>query len=130
MKTSIACIALLVLGVAHSAPKDNEHLRTSLQDADLIFTGKIQKATVEVRAKTKPQIIFGTITFTGVKALRGKVTQDATFGYSYQETVTKDLDLRLSGKVLVAVSKGGVTALVPATQANLTLARKKGPKQK
>lgn len=130
MKVPIACIALLVLGVAHSAPEDKEHLRMSLQDADLIFTGKIHKATVDGAAKTKPQIIFGTITFTDVKARRGKVPQDATFDYSWQETITKNLDPRLGGEVLVAVSKGSVTALVPAPESNLALATKKKTKGK
>ncbi len=130
MKIPTVCVALLVLGVAHSAPEDKAHLRKSLQDADLIFTGKIQKATIEGAAKTRPQIIFGTITFTDVKARRGQVPEDATFDYSWQETVTRNLDPRVSGEVLVAVSKGTVTALVPAPASNLALATEKQPKRK
>ena len=42
--------------------------------------------------------------------------------YSFREGM-KHIDLQAKGQVLVAVKKG-LTALVPATEANLALARK------
>jgi len=56
--------------------------------------------------------------------MRGTVPEPAKFSYSFREGSTKNLDLKTEGEVLVAVKGKGVAIVVPATEANLALAKK------
>jgi hypothetical protein len=75
------------------------------------------------RTNSIPPSIFGNVTFKDVQALRGKPPEPATFSYSHKEGTTKHLDLKSEGLMVVAVKGQAVTAVVPATEANLALTK-------
>lgn len=56
--------------------------------------------------------------------MKGTVADGGKYSYSHKEGVTENLDLEATGKVLVAAKGKGVLAVVPATEANLALAKK------
>ena len=128
MKKQLAVVALLaaIILVASAPAQDqvDDALAKSLKEADVVFTGKIGKVNPLGQTKSIPPSTFGNVTFKDAKALRGKVPEEATFAYSYKEDFTKNLDLKAEGTVLVAAKGKGISVLVPATEANLALAKK------
>jgi len=136
MKLRITAVVLLALvgGFTAAVPsgtaqekqdKDGTDaaLVKALKDADVLFTGKIGKVSPLAQTNSIPPSTFGKVTFKDTKILRGVLPDGATFTYSYKEGTTKNLDLRTDGQVLVAVKQKGVAVVVPATEANLALAR-------
>jgi hypothetical protein len=124
----LRCIALLVLMVlapySMADDKPNDALVKGLKEADLIFTGKVSKVNPLGQTNSIPPSTFGDITFKEPKALRGTVPEAAKFSYSFREGTTQNLDLKADGEVLIAVKGKGVLVIVPASEANLTLAKK------
>jgi len=104
--------------------QDQAVLTKVLKEADVVFTGKVGKVNPLGQTNSIPPSTFGNVSFKEPKALRGKVPEAATFSYSFREGTTKNLDLEARGLVLVAIKGKGVSAIVPATEANLALARK------
>ena len=100
-----------------------EALAKSLKDADAIFTAEIGKVKMLGQTNSIPASVFGNITFKDPKMLLGKMPEGA-LSYGYREGLTKNLELGAEGKVLVAVKGKGVSVIVPATDANLALAKK------
>ena len=113
----------MVLVLAPQAPAD-EALAKSLKDADVIFTAKIGKVEPLGQTNSIPPSTFGSIAFKDAQALRGTVPDGAKFSYSFREGTTRNLDLKAQGEVIVAAKGKGVIAIVPATEANLALAKK------
>jgi hypothetical protein len=114
----------LMLGQhAFAQDKSEDLLAKSLKEADLVFTGKIGKVNPLGQTSSIPPSTFGNITFKEPKALRGALPQAMTFSYSFREG-RKNFDLEATGQVIVAVKQKGVLVIVPATEANLALARK------
>jgi len=103
---------------------DEASLVTSLKEADLIFTGTLAKVHPLGQTNSIPASIFGAVTFKNLKPLRGSPPAAATFSYSYREGLTKNLDLTPDAQVLAAAKGKAVIAIVPATDANLALAKK------
>jgi hypothetical protein len=60
----------------------------------------------------------------GFQPLRGTPPAVSAFSYSYRKGLTKNLDLRPDAQVVVAVKGKRVSVIVPATEANLVLAKK------
>jgi hypothetical protein len=122
------CVAVLALvGLLPSwlpEEKDQEPLLKTLKEADVVFTGKIGKVMPLGQTNSIPPSTFGEITFKEAKALLGKVADAPKYSYSYKEGTTKNVDLKTTEQVLVAVKGKGVSAIVPATEANLALAKK------
>ncbi len=123
MKMKLAAVVVFVLAPFAMA-QDKDALTKSLKEADVVFTGKIGKVNPLGQTNSIPPSTFGNVTFKDTKALRGTVPGGATFSYSYREGATKNLELMAEGMVLVAVKQKGVTVIVPATEANLALAKK------
>jgi hypothetical protein len=133
MKKQLA-VALLIGGclltVSGSAAqvkdqvKDDEALAKALKEADTLFTAKVGKVSVLAQTNSIPPATLGKVVFKEAKALRGTVAEDATYSYTYRKGTTKNLDLQETGMVLVAVKQKAATAIVPATDANLALAKK------
>jgi hypothetical protein len=124
MKTLSAGVALLILLAPYSAAQDKkaeEALAKALKEADAIFTAAVGKVSPQGQTNSIPPSTFGNVTFKDAKALRG-TAPEAAVPYSVREGM-KHIDLTAKGQVLVAVKKS-VTALVPATEANLALAKK------
>ena len=128
MKKQFAGVALLAAFIlVASVPaqdKADDALAKALKEADVVFTGKIGKVNPLGQTNSIPPSTFGNVTFKDTKALRGKVPEGTTFAYSYKEDFTKNLDLTAAGAVLVAAKGKGVSVIVPATEANLALAKK------
>jgi hypothetical protein len=125
----------VLLGVMMLAPasraQEQDALTKALKDADIVFTGKIGKVNPLGQTNSIPPSTFGNISFKESKALRGTVPEGGTFNYSFREG-RKNFDLKATGSVLVAVKQKGVLVIVPATEANLALAKKiiEAPKDK
>ncbi len=136
MKMQVAGFLMLASGFmgipcALADDKGQEALANSLKEADVVFTAKIGKVNPLGQTNSIPPSIFGNITFKEAKALRGTVPGAATYSYSFREG-RKNLDLEAAGQVLVAVKQKGVLAIVPASEANLAVAKKaiEAPKEK
>jgi hypothetical protein len=127
---SLPCVAALALLAGLVAPpcsaqeKADDALAKALKEADVVFTGKIGKVNPLGQTNSIPPSTFGEVTFKEAKAMRGTVPEPAKFSYSFREGSTKNLDLKTEGEVLVAVKGKGVAIVVPATEANLALAKK------
>ena len=136
MKTRVAALLgiFLIMPVtgAQDKRKVEDALAKSLKEADVVFTGKIGKVDPLGQTNSIPPSTFGEVTFKEAKALRGTVPEPAKFSYSFREGSTKNLDLKAEGAVLVAVKGKAVSVVVPATEANLALAKKaiEGAKEK
>jgi hypothetical protein len=121
----------LLLGLPLLAPdaggqekqdKDNAGLGKAFQEADAVFTAEVGEIKPLSRTNSIPPSIRGDITFKDVKSLRG-TPEGRKFAYTYRKGSTKNLDLAAKGRVVVAVRHKAVTVLVPATDANLALAK-------
>lgn len=131
VRTALAFVALLL---AFSAPADDtkdkahneaaEALAQTLKDADTIFTAQMSKMNPLGQTNSIPASVFGEVTFKDGKAMKGTVADDGKYSYSHREGQTKNLDLGATGKVLVAAKGKSVTAIVPATEANIAAAKK------
>jgi hypothetical protein len=126
MKNRLAALlaAVLLVPCAPAQEKADEALAKAMKEADVLFTGKVGKVNPLGQTNSIPPSTFGTVAFKDPKALLGKVPDGATFSYAFKEGTTKNLDLDAKGDVVVAVKGKGVTVIVPATEANLALARK------
>jgi hypothetical protein len=128
MKMRLALPALLasliVMPCLSADEKANEALAKSLKEADIVFIAKLGKVSPLGQTNSIPPSTFGRVSFKDAKALRGAVPEGATFSYSFRKGTTKNLELNADGPVLVAVKGKGVSVIVPATEANLALARK------
>lgn len=130
-RPTLALLALLTLVTPTQADdKDKEKdekaieaLAKKLKDAEAIFTAEIGGMKVVAVSNKIPPSEVGEITFKDGKALKGMVADGGKYAYVRTIGVTKNYDLSEKGKVLVVV-KGGVTAVVPATEDNLALAKK------
>jgi hypothetical protein len=133
MKMQMAVLVGVFLLVPYliGQEKEQEALAKSLKEADTVFTGKIGKVNPLGQTNSIPPSTFGNVTFKETKALCGTVAGGATFSYSFREG-RKNFDLEAAGQVLVAVKQKGVLVIVPATEANLALAKKviEVPKEK
>jgi len=119
----VALLSVFLLrSVSTAGEKSENTLANSLQEADLIFTGKIKKVDPLGRSNSVPPSTFGNITFADTKALRGAVTE-GKFNYTYREG-KRNFDLEAKGEVLVAIKNTRVLAIVPATESNLGVAKK------
>jgi hypothetical protein len=107
--------------------KDKAGLAKAFQEADVVFTATVEQIKPIAQTNSIPPSIRGDITFKDVEALRG-TPAGKKFAYTYKKGTTRNLDLGVKGRVVVAVKQKAVTALVPATEANLALA--KTPKSK
>jgi hypothetical protein len=108
-----------------AAPDLNDQkLVALLKDADLIFTAKTEKVKPEGQTRSIPPSIFGQVTFQDVTMLRGAMPDAPRFRYSFREGQTRNLDLTPNSMVLVATKADAAVAIVAATEANLTLAKK------
>src|SRR5207248_752795 len=103
--------------------KPAPELARAFKEADLVFTARVAKVTPVGRTNSIPPSTFGNVTFKDVNDLRGKTPEPATFSYTYKEGTTKHLDLKSEGLMVVAVKGKAVSAAVPATEANLALAK-------
>ncbi len=114
-----------------AADKADPNLVMAFKDADLIFTAKLGKVQPLGQTNSIPASIFGNVSFRDVKPLLGKASAPS-YSYVYREGMTQNMDLEAKGEVLVAVKGKGVRAIVPATEANLAIARKvlPAPKEK
>jgi hypothetical protein len=128
MKTRCAALLGMFLFLPVTAAQDQgkgaDALAKSLKEADVVFTGKVGKVNPLGRTSSIPPSTFGNIAFQDAKALRGTVAEAPTFNYSYKKGTTVNVDLGAKGEVLVAVKGKAVVVLVPATEANLALAKK------
>lgn len=131
MKMQTAVLMGVFVLAPHSMAQDQAALTKALKDADVVFTGKIGKVNPLGQTNSIPPSTFGNISFKEPKALRGTVPGAATFSYSFREG-KQNMDLEAAGPVLVAVKQKGVMVIVPATEANLALARKaiEAPREK
>ena len=122
---NIQGIAMLVCVLPLASPEDRAYqaLEKSLKEADVVFTGKIGKLNPQGQTNSIPPSTFGDITFNETRALRGKLPEGAKFSYSFREGMS-NMDLRATGRVLVAVKGKSVSAVVPASDTNLELAKK------
>jgi hypothetical protein len=127
-RTGVVILALVVGLLAvpsfSAQEKADDGLLKALKEADVVFTGKIGKVMPLGQTNSIPPSTFGEITFKDAKALLGKVADAPKYSYSYKEGTTKNVDLKATDQVLVAVKGKGVSAIVPATEANLALAKK------
>jgi hypothetical protein len=103
--------------------KTNDALEKALKEADAVFIAKIGKVDPLGQTNSIPRSTFGTAKFTDTKALRGKVLEAALYSYSFREGA-KNINLKLDGQVLVAAKQLGLSVIVPASEANLALAKK------
>jgi len=117
-------VFLLMSGLP-AQEKQNDALAKALQEADLVFTGKIEKVNPIGRTNSIPPSTFGDIAFKDTKALRGPPLEVGKFNYSFRKGMT-NMDLAAQGQVLVTVKQKSVTVIVPVTEANLALAKKVG----
>jgi hypothetical protein len=117
-------VFLLAPVAAGQDKKADDALAKSLQEADVVFTGQIGKVNLLGRTNSIPPNTFGKITFKDARALHGAVEEAPMFSYSYKKGTTMNVDLEAKGQVLVAVKGKAVTVIVPATEANLALAKK------
>jgi hypothetical protein len=110
--------------LAWSDDKDAEQaaLAKAFKDADLVFTAKVGKIDELGSTNSIPPSVFGKVTFKDVKALRGEAPESPTFNYSRREG-SKQIVLESKDTVVVAIRQKGVTVVVPATEANLALAK-------
>jgi hypothetical protein len=117
-------IGLLAVPSFSAEEKADDALLKVLKEADAVFTGKIGKVNPLGQTNSIPPNTFGEITFKDAKALRGTVAEAPKYSYSYKEGTTKNVDLKATEQVLVAVKGKSVSAIVPATETNLALAKK------
>jgi hypothetical protein len=131
MKIQMAILLGVLVMAPYSRAQDEAALSNALKDADIVFTGKIGKVNPLGQTNSIPPSTFGNISFKETKALRGTVPEGGMFNYSFREG-RKNFDLKATGSVLVAVKQKGVLLIVPATEANLALAKKviEAPREK
>jgi Domain of Unknown Function (DUF1080) len=115
----------LLMSALPAQEKADDALAKALKEADLVFTGKIEKVNPLGRTNSIPPSIFGDIVFIETKALRGPALEAGTFKYSFRKGM-KNMDLAEKGQVVVAVKQKSVTVIVAATEENLVLAKKVG----
>jgi hypothetical protein len=122
-------VVLVLLGMVLLMPglpaqeKADDALAKALKDADQVFIGKIGKVNPLGQTNSILPSTFGNITFKETKALRGQPLEAGPFNYSFKEG-RKNFDLGAKGQVLVAVKQKSATVIVPATEANLAIAKK------
>jgi hypothetical protein len=125
---TMACLFCSAFGQESDGPDPNL-LTKAFQEADVVFTATVGRVSPIGMTNSIPASIFGEVTFKDVKALRGAVPGTAKFSFSYREGETQQMDLAAKGTVLVAVRQKGVSAVVPATDANLALVKKAASKE-
>lgn len=131
VRTALAFLALLLALPASADDKSDkadkeaaEALAKTLKEADTIFTADMGKVNPLGSTNSIPASVFGEVTFKDGKATKGTVADGGKYSYSHREGQTKNLDLGATGKVLVAAKGKSVTPIVPATDANLAVAKK------
>ena|SRR5436305_13777122 len=116
------CILIPTSRAEDKKDQPDDALLKSLKEADVIFTGTIDKVSPLGQTNSIPPSTFGEIKFKNTKALRGSIPE-GKLNYSFREG-KKNFDLDAKGDVIVALQKTGVTVIVPANDANLALAKK------
>ena len=120
---AVALLASLAGGQEREAPGPAA-LAKAFREADAVFTATVGKVRPLGMTDSIPASLFGQVTFKNIKPLRGAAPASPTFSYSYREGATEQMDLMAAGTVVVAARQKGVSVVVPATEANLALARK------
>ena len=127
-----AFISLALLGcfafAQESDSPDPSVLLKALREADAVFTATISKVNPIGMTNSIPPSVFGEVTFKDIRPLRGAAPTLSKFSYSYKEGATGQLDLMAKGTLVVAVRQKGLSVVVPATEANLALAKKAATK--
>ena len=103
---------------------NEEELAEKLKGADAAFTAALGKVENLAQTNSIPPSVFGKASFKDAKALHGELPKAKSFSFSYRQGKTGVMDLAAKGRVLVAVKGGQVLAVVPATRANLAVAKK------
>jgi len=121
----------LPVEVAPKKPADPQvDLMAKLNQADAVFTGTVANVRQGPTAMSYPPIYTLRITFSDIKALKGKA--DAKTVYNYQSRQKKPPKVDVGAKLLVAVkitpakgrmpARASITNMVPADAHNLKLA--------
>ena len=140
----IASSVLLGAVVAIPSPVEIEHLKAvtealvkSLAAADAIFTAEgYAVERVENNPASRACHLIDKVTFKEGKPLKGKVTNEGVYFHDPRDILPKrvpeplNLEFKAKGKLLVAVKGERVLAVVPATDANLALAKKAAEEKK